>query len=58
MIRIKGRYRNQRLELDQPLNLPEGEEVEVEIHPVRSEAEGWRELGMERLAQRLDALAA
>src|SRR6266536_2449236 len=31
MIRIKGRYRNQVLELDQPLNLADGTEVEIEI---------------------------
>lgn len=32
MIRIKGRYHNQVLELDQPLNLADGTVVEVEVH--------------------------
>jgi hypothetical protein len=53
MIRVKGRYRNQTLELNQPLPLAEGAEVELEIHPVEegasAEAEGWQELGMSRL---------
>jgi hypothetical protein len=54
MIRAKGRYRNQTLELDQPLALAEGTEVEIAIH-LAEEAEGtepqeWAELGMQRLA--------
>ena len=31
-MRVKGRYRNQTLELDQPLALAEGTEVEIAIH--------------------------
>jgi hypothetical protein len=54
MIRAKGRYRNQTLELDQPLALAEGTEVEIAIH-LAEEAQGtepqeWAELGMQRLA--------
>jgi hypothetical protein len=58
MIRVKGRYRNQKLELDQPLPLVEGTEVEVEIHTVdegsSAEAEGWQDLGMNRLEAEWD----
>jgi len=50
MIRTKGRYRNQMVELDQPLNLADGTEVEVEIHPA-DEREGWQEMGMSRLEE-------
>jgi hypothetical protein len=48
MIRIKGRYLNQKVELDQPLDLAEGTEVEILI---RTEEEEWSELGMARLEQ-------
>ena len=58
MIRVKGRYRNQKLELDRPLDLAEGEVVEIEIRPLDAdpsqEAEGWRELGMSRLEEEWD----
>lgn len=50
MIRTKGRYRNQMVELDQPLNLAEGTEVDVKIHPT-SEKEDWMDLGMSRLEE-------
>jgi hypothetical protein len=50
MIRTKGRYRNQTVELDQPLNLADGTEVELEIH-LADEKEGWMELGMSRLEE-------
>ena len=50
MIRTKGRYRNQTVELDQPLNLADGTEVELEIHPA-DEKEAWKELGMSRLEE-------
>ena len=55
MIRAKGRYRNQRLELDQPLALAEGTEVEIDIH-LAEEAQGaehqeWAELGIQRLEE-------
>ncbi len=56
MIRVKGRYRDQKLELDQPLNLADGTEVEVEIHPASSDAEreAWHALGMNRLEEEWD----
>ena len=53
MIRAKGRYRNQTLELDQPLALAEGTEVEIDIHLAAeaqdAETQEWAELGMQRL---------
>ena len=53
MIRAKGRYRNQTLELDQPLALAEGTEVEIAIHLAEeaqgSESQEWADLGMQRL---------
>ncbi len=58
MIRVKGRYRNQMLELDQPLALVEGTEVEIDIHLAEEaqgiEYQGWAELGMSRLEQEWD----
>jgi hypothetical protein len=58
MIRIKGRYRNQKVEFDQPLGLAEGTEVEVVIRlpgeEQLAEDEGWRELGMSRLEEEWD----
>jgi hypothetical protein len=55
MIRIKGRYRDQKLELDRPLNLPDNTEVEIVVQPVSpgasSEEEAWSELGMSRLEE-------
>lgn len=57
-MRAKGRYRNQTLELDRPLELAEGTEVEVEVHPAQaargSDREGWAELAMSRLEQEWD----
>ena len=50
MIRTKGRYRHQMVELDQPLNLADGTEVKLEIHPT-DEKEAWMELGMSRLEE-------
>ena len=58
MIRVKGRYRNQMLELDQPLALADGTEVEIDIHLAEEaqgiEHQGWAELGMSRLEQEWD----
>lgn len=55
MIRTKGRYRNQALELDQPLNLADGTVVEIEIHFAGdSVREAWSELGMNRLEEEWD----
>lgn len=58
MIRAKGRYRNQTLELDQPLALAEGTAVEIDIHLTdeaqEAEHKGWAELGMNRLEEEWD----
>jgi hypothetical protein len=55
MIRATGRYRNQKLELDQPLNLRDGANVIVEIQPVsEGEQAEWTELGMSRLEEEWD----
>jgi predicted DNA-binding antitoxin AbrB/MazE fold protein len=58
MIRRKGRYRNQTLELDQPLDLPEGAEVEIEVRSPEEaqddEKQAWSELGMSRLEEEWD----
>lgn len=58
MIRTKGRYRNQALELDQPLALAEGTEVEVEIRvpedALSEEDPGWAELAMRKLEEAWD----
>jgi len=58
MIRVKGRYRGQKLELAEPLDLPEGAEVLLEICPLTgdeaSEDEAWRQFGMARLEQEWD----
>ncbi|MBI4641692.1 MAG: hypothetical protein HY731_13425, partial [Candidatus Tectomicrobia bacterium] len=58
MIRVKGRYRNQMLELDQSLALAEGTEVEIDIHLIAeargAEQQGWEELGMSRLEEEWD----
>ena len=55
MIRATGRYRNQKLELDHPLNLREGANVIVEIQPVtEGEEVQWSELGMSRLEEEWD----
>lgn len=53
MIRATGRYRNQQVELDQPLSLPEGTPVEIAVHVAGSanEREEWQALGMSRLVQ-------
>jgi hypothetical protein len=58
MVRAKGIYRNQSLELEQPLELPDGTPVEVDVYSADeshdSEAEGWAQLGMERLEEEWD----
>ncbi len=55
MVRAKGRYRNQAVELEQPLPLPEGADVEVEVYPsdevLDLERQGWASLAMDRLQQ-------
>ena len=38
MIRVKGHYRNQAVELSDPIDLPEGTEVEIEVEPIGPQA--------------------
>jgi hypothetical protein len=58
MVRAKGRYRNQTLELDQPLALPDGTQVEVDIYLAQeaqvAEEQAWASLGMGRLEEEWD----
>jgi len=54
MIRATGRYRNQTLELDRPLDLEEGTRVVVDVDPQAAEADAdlrteWSDIGMARL---------
>jgi hypothetical protein len=54
-IRLRGRVHGGRLELDQPVNLPDGQFVEVVIQsPAADEAEDWRVTGMARLEEEWD----
>jgi hypothetical protein len=50
---VGGVYRNGKIELDQPLDVPDGSVVEVEVRLVtpEEEDEAWRELGMSRLEE-------
>ena len=50
---VRGTYRNGKVELDQPLDLPDGAPVEIEVRPTDDD-EGWRELGMARLEEEWD----
>ncbi len=56
MIRVKGRYSQQKVELDEPLAIPEGSEVEILIRPSNGEAEreSWLLASMERLQEAWD----
>jgi hypothetical protein len=55
MILAKGHYRGQKLELEKPLDIPEGTEVEVAIQCSEEEEKAaWVELGMQRLAEEWD----
>lgn len=58
MVRARARYRNHVLELEQPLALPDGTPVDVDVYLPddieAAEREGWSELGMERLEQEWD----
>ncbi len=50
MIRVKGTWENETLRLDEPIELPDGTEVVIEIHPISDTTDqAWRELGMDRL---------
>jgi hypothetical protein len=51
---VRGKYLNQRIELDTPLQIKEGEEVEVQVLSIstaKEEAEAFTFLGMERLEE-------
>lgn len=56
MIRIKGRYRDRSVELDEPLNLADGTEVEIVVEPIGESQEraDWSAVGMERLEAEWD----
>ena len=55
MIRLKGRWEQSSLHLEQPLSLPEGTEVVVEIRTIDEATDAeWRELGMQRLEAEWD----
>ncbi len=58
MVRAKGRYRNQMLELEQPFALPEGTQVEVDVYVAEeardSEEHAWELLGTARLEEEWD----
>ena len=55
MIRLKGRWEQSTLHLNEPLSLPEGTEVVVEIRTVDEVSDSeWRELGMRRLEEEWD----
>ena len=57
MIRMTGRYLNQKVELDKPLALPEGTAVEIAVHvtdEAADEREDWAEVGMSRLEEECD----
>jgi predicted DNA-binding antitoxin AbrB/MazE fold protein len=52
---VRGVYRNGKLELEQPLDLPDGTAVEIDVRPAAvAEDEAWRELGMSRLEEEWD----
>ena len=57
-MRVRGRYRNQTVELASPLTLADGTEVEVDIilpeAEETAEKEAWQELGMSRLEEEWD----
>ncbi len=58
MIRVTGRYHKQSVELDAPLSLSEGTEVEVVVRvkavPLATEAAEFADLGMARLEEEWD----
>ena len=58
MIRVTGRYHKQSVELDAPLSLSEGTEVEVVVRvksdPLAVERDDFTDLGMARLEQEWD----
>ena len=54
-IRVRARVRNGGLELTRPLTLPDGVEVEVEVHAASEvETSEWTDAGMARLEEEWD----
>lgn len=52
MIRTRGQYRNGQIELDKPIDVPDGTFVEVSVYAdVELADDEWRELGMQRLEE-------
>jgi hypothetical protein len=53
---VRGVYRNGKVELDLPLDLPDGSPVEVDVRLLtqEDEDEAWRELGASRVEQEWD----
>jgi hypothetical protein len=55
MVRVRGRYRDGKIELDRPLGLPDGTAVEITVDATPETAdEEWHELGMSRLEEEWD----
>lgn len=51
-IRVLARVQGGKLEMDQPISLPDGETVEVTIqHSDETESKEWHEVGMSRLEE-------
>ena len=58
MIRVRGRHKNNKLELETPLDLAEGTEVDIVVQPAGEstdpEKADWSQLGMSRLEEEWD----
>lgn len=54
-IRVRGRVQAGKLELDEPIELPDGEPVDVVVQSAdAAEAQSWCELGIARLEEEWD----
>ena len=55
MTHTTGKYRRQRVDLDEPIELADGTLVEVQIRPIansdRIERASWAQVGMDRLEE-------
>jgi hypothetical protein len=55
MVRIKGRYSQGKIELDGPIDLPDGTSVEITLQTIpESSDDDWKEMGMSRLEEEWD----
>lgn len=54
MVRVNARYAQGQLVLEQPLDLPEGTEVVIDIHQVAADEQQAWELACSRLEAELD----